>query len=364
MIDEESLRRLRDLTPVKAPPIHGVATRARSIRRRQRVWRTSGGAATVLALIVGLAVSQIARPTSRPAEVAVGSAGFGVPAPLGDPVCLGSSRRAQDADADGLRYLFPPPTGFRLASAFAKTDTWKPDCFQWVNRLVLTRGVDPGVVESVLTVGEGTVHNVQVGCDETGPQFTECVMVGDTRVRLFAPSGGDWIGVFWTRPDGVAVRVTAHDVTREEVLRFAKTVEVSASLAALSIVGPPGFAKSWELPGKLPVPPLTSTRWTANYVATETGRQPQQLNVEVARRELPQLATTIVGPYENVVVRGHPAVLGTDGNGVARSISWDEQPGLSVRISAAGVADRQMLLNAAERLQLVSADEARVNEPK
>jgi hypothetical protein len=363
MIDEESLRRLRDIAPVQAPPVHAIATRARSLRRRQRARRTFGGAAVMLALILGFAGSQLGAPTSRPAEVAAGDAGLGVPAPLGDPVCLGSSRRAGGAEADGLRYLFPPPPGFRLAMAFARTSTWKPDCFRWVNRLVLARLVDGVVAESVLTVGEGTLRNVEVGCDKIGPEFTECMTLGNTSARLFAPQGGDWIGVFWTRPDGVAVRITAHGVSREDVLGFASTVERTASPDDLALAGPAGFTRLWDLPGELPVPPLVDTHWVANYVANDA--EHKQLSIEVMKAALPpRLATTILGPYENVVVRGRPARLGTDGKGGARSISWEEAPGVEVSISAAGGADRQLLLSAAEALQPVSADDSRVKEPK
>lgn len=363
MIDEEALRGLRAVAPVQAPPIHTIATRARSLRRRQRARRTFTGAAVALVLIGGYAGSRLAGPVSRPAEVAAGDARLGVPAPLGNPVCLGSSKRTEGAEADGLRYLFPPPPGYRLAMAFARTTTWRPDCFQWINRLVLARVVDGVAAQSVLTVAEGSVHNVEVGCDKTGPQFTECVALGDSTVRLFAPQDGDWIGVFWTRTDGVAVRVTAHGLSRDAVLDFARSVEGSASLSHLSLGGPPGFTRVWDRPGELPVPPRVVTHWIANYVANDA--EQKQLSIEVIKAELdPRLASAALGPYESVAVRGRPATLGTDGRGGARSISWEEAPGVEISISAAGGADRQLLLSAAEALQPVSADDSRIREPK
>ena len=356
MIDEASLRQLGALIPTPARPMQEIDARARALRRRQRSKRRTAGAAAALAVLSVVAAPRLVGSRSRPAEVAAGTVGFGTPAPWGDPTCLGSSRRAEGSEADGLRYLIASPPGFRLSMAFASTTTWEPECFQWVNRLVLARTAGATTIDSVLTVGEGTLRGVDVGCDDVKPP-QECVTLGETRARVLMGEGGNLTVVSWTRADGIAVRVTAMGASRDEAQRLAAKVVATSSFPDVALAELPGYVRLWSLPADRPALPMVQTHWMANYVAADARRQ---VTVEVMRRPLPELATAIVGPFERVTVHGREAVLGMDGKGGARSISWQDAPGIDVRISLAGGPDRDLLTAAAESLRPVSPDDPRL----
>ncbi|MDQ3146076.1 MAG: hypothetical protein M3R01_03935, partial [Actinomycetota bacterium] len=166
----------------------------------------------------------------------------------------------------------------------------------------------------------------------------------------------------WTEPGGPTITLASRSLDDRQVLALAEGLSVEGAAVRPGPL-PEGLElvanqPSASVPGRLTVPvPTIAKGWALAY-GTPAGASVRRRSLEVATHRgdgdhLAALAWWYDG--RTVEVRGHAGVLGTGGDG-ASVVSWLEDEGVAVTVSAVGFTEEE-LRGVARTLQRVGPTE-------
>jgi hypothetical protein len=310
------------------------------VQSRRRMSIASAGAAVAIVGIVAAAIA-FTRVDER------------------EPVTAGSSTASRSGAPSHAFVPGPAPEGFQLVTAGTGTaePMWGEDSSGTDEPYtVLERD---GAVMSVSVSGfegyQGGLNQASAGyIDESGPEELQV----DGADALFAPADGDrWADLVVVRGDDLAVRVTAADATRDELVEMSRRTTPSDDRTRAPLVDPP---EGWRVVGSVHTDALLALQARVN-LSYDTYPGPEGAHVAgwlsggvsivamilpAGAADLDALLADVPLPYvdevaaERVDVNGRPGIAleSLDGN-VRRAVLTTDGTGAMVAIVVASTEE-------------------------